>query len=38
MRVFDFMPSTSHVRLCLVCWLLSILSHIHVPPHVFKNS
>jgi len=38
MRVFDSMPFTNHLRLCLICWLSSILSHIHVPPHVFKNS
>ncbi len=36
--VFYFMPSTSHERLCLYCWLPSMLSYIHVPPHVSRNS
>jgi hypothetical protein len=38
MSVFDFMPSTIHVRLCLVGWDSSIPSHIHLPPHVLRNS
>jgi hypothetical protein len=36
--VLNFMPSTSYERLCFDCWLLSMLSHIHVPPHVLRNS
>ncbi len=36
--VLDFMPSASHERLCLDCWLLSMLSHIHVPPHVLNHN
>ena len=36
--VFDFMPSTIHERFCLYCWLSSMLSHIHVSPHVSRNS
>jgi hypothetical protein len=38
MSVFDFMLSTSYVSLCLVGWFLSIPSHIHISPHVFRRS
>jgi hypothetical protein len=35
--VFDFMPSTSHVRSRFIGWASSIPSHVHVPPHVSKK-
>ncbi len=38
MSVFDFMPSSIHVRLCLVDWDLLIPSHIHLSPHVLRNT